>query len=221
MAPVAAEWTLAENGPLSELKQVVKTYESQAGTFSALKGVNLSAGSGEFHAIVGKPGSGKSTLINMISGIDRPTSNLSGHREKALHDCVCSCGAFLPSSRLFQKHRGNMEYLVGQTVAKRHKVLALLVGEGSQASKQCLQLLVANPRRLLAHADDGRNVRKACRPPAILLHGLIDDPARLLEVGGRRLLLLGRQVVHREEEEHRMLAGGRLDIPRHGEIHDV
>ncbi|MDL5503931.1 MAG: ATP-binding cassette domain-containing protein, partial [Candidatus Methanoperedens sp.] len=30
--------------------------------------------SGEFVAIIGKSGSGKSTMLNMLSGIDRPTS---------------------------------------------------------------------------------------------------------------------------------------------------
>lgn len=56
------------------LKQVVKTYESEAGTFTALNGVDLTVGGGEFVAVIGKSGSGKSTLINMITGIDRPTS---------------------------------------------------------------------------------------------------------------------------------------------------
>lgn len=59
---------------LIDLRQVVKTYRTPAGDFTALDGVNLTARSGEFVAIVGKSGSGKSTLINMISGIDHPTS---------------------------------------------------------------------------------------------------------------------------------------------------
>jgi putative ABC transport system ATP-binding protein len=65
---------LNSNGLLVDLRQVVKTFESVAGTFAALKGIDLQIGTGEFVSIVGKSGSGKSTLINMITGIDRPTS---------------------------------------------------------------------------------------------------------------------------------------------------
>jgi putative ABC transport system ATP-binding protein len=62
------------NDQLIDLRAVVKSYQSAAGTFTALKGVDLKVGRGEFLAIVGKSGSGKSTLINMITGIDRPSS---------------------------------------------------------------------------------------------------------------------------------------------------
>ncbi|HEX5942316.1 MAG TPA: ATP-binding cassette domain-containing protein, partial [Anaerolineales bacterium] len=62
------------NGRLVDLREVVKTYQSSAGTFTALKGVDLQVESGAFVSIIGKSGSGKSTLINVITGIDRPTS---------------------------------------------------------------------------------------------------------------------------------------------------
>jgi putative ABC transport system ATP-binding protein len=61
-------------GPLIRLDQVVKAYQTPAGEFLALRGINLEIGRGEFVAVVGKSGSGKSTLINMITGIDRPTT---------------------------------------------------------------------------------------------------------------------------------------------------
>src|SRR5262249_51577261 len=60
-------------GGLIELRRVVKAYANAAGTFTALRGVSLSVGAGEFVGVVGKSGCGKSTLINMITGIDRPT----------------------------------------------------------------------------------------------------------------------------------------------------
>ncbi len=60
--------------PLVLLHEVVKTYETAAGWFQALRGVGLRVDAGEFVAITGRSGSGKSTLINMLTGIDRPTS---------------------------------------------------------------------------------------------------------------------------------------------------
>jgi ABC-type lipoprotein export system ATPase subunit len=62
------------NEQLIELRAVVKTFQSAAGSFTALKGVDLQISRGEFVAIIGKSGSGKSTLMNMITGIDRPSS---------------------------------------------------------------------------------------------------------------------------------------------------
>jgi len=60
--------------PLVLLEDVEKVFKSPAGSFRALKGIDLQVQAGEFVAVVGPSGSGKSTLINMITGIDRPTS---------------------------------------------------------------------------------------------------------------------------------------------------
>jgi len=62
------------NKALIELHNVTKVYKSAAGGFTALKDVDLEIPRGKFVGVIGKSGSGKSTLINMIAGIDRPTS---------------------------------------------------------------------------------------------------------------------------------------------------
>ena len=56
------------------LQGVTKTYETPAGSFAALKGIDLEILTGEFVAVVGRSGSGKSTLLNMVAGIDRPSA---------------------------------------------------------------------------------------------------------------------------------------------------
>lgn len=72
--PTAARLGIATEDALVDLRDVVKTYRSSAGTFTALKGIDLKVEPGAFVSIIGKSGSGKSTLINVITGIDKPTS---------------------------------------------------------------------------------------------------------------------------------------------------
>jgi putative ABC transport system ATP-binding protein len=64
----------APGAPLIDVRQVIKSYTTPSGSFTALKGVSLQVQVGEFVAVVGKSGSGKSTLINLVAGIDRPSS---------------------------------------------------------------------------------------------------------------------------------------------------
>lgn len=63
-----------EPQPLIELHNVVKTYNSLAGSVTALHGVDLQVHPGEFLIVTGKSGSGKTTLINMVTGLDRSSS---------------------------------------------------------------------------------------------------------------------------------------------------
>ena len=60
--------------PLIEMRDVVKVYSTAAGEFPALHGVNLNIDAGEFVGVIGKSGAGKSTFLNMITGVDDITS---------------------------------------------------------------------------------------------------------------------------------------------------
>lgn len=77
--------------PTVQMRDIVKSYKVAAGTFTALDRVNVAIAQGEFVAVVGKSGSGKSTLINMIAGIDHPTSGeirVAGTRLNELNESM-------------------------------------------------------------------------------------------------------------------------------------
>lgn len=54
-----------------ELKNIYKSYYLDKDEFPVLKGINLSFSRGEFVSILGESGGGKSTLMNIIGGLDR------------------------------------------------------------------------------------------------------------------------------------------------------
>jgi len=80
-----------------------KTYELSGEETEVLKGVNLEVYPGEFVSIRGSSGTGKTTLLNLIGGIDRPTSgkiavfgeDLTQKDEDQLADFRCSCVGFV------------------------------------------------------------------------------------------------------------------------------
>ena len=59
--------------PLIRLRGVTKSYQTAGGNFFALKGIDLDVYPGEFLGILGKSGAGKTTLINMVTGVDHLT----------------------------------------------------------------------------------------------------------------------------------------------------
>ncbi len=59
---------------LIELKNIIKTYSTGEESFNALNNISLSINEGEFVAIMGTSGSGKSTCMNMLGTLDKPTS---------------------------------------------------------------------------------------------------------------------------------------------------
>ena len=59
-----------------ELSGVTKDYNKGRATVHALAGVNLRISDGEWLAIQGPTGHGKTTLLQILGGLDRPTSGV-------------------------------------------------------------------------------------------------------------------------------------------------
>lgn len=78
-----------EKKPLIELIDLYKIYQTGDEEVRANDGINLKIYDGEFVAIVGKSGSGKSTAMNIIGALDVPTSGkyyLGGIDVSEMHD---------------------------------------------------------------------------------------------------------------------------------------
>ena len=69
-----------------EVRNLVKTYQIGEQPFDALRSVSFSVSANEYVGVIGKSGAGKTTLINMLSGIDQITSGEVYVNGTAVHD---------------------------------------------------------------------------------------------------------------------------------------
>lgn len=69
--------------PLISLRGITKRFGQGPAAFQALKGIDLDIGSGDFVAIMGASGSGKSTTMNILGCLDVPTSGT--YRFRGVH----------------------------------------------------------------------------------------------------------------------------------------
>lgn len=139
--------------PIVEVKNITKSFPVGETKITILKGVSLTVQPGEFVAIVGPSGNGKSTLLNMITGIDRPSSGEVFVTRQPLHTMTENQMAIwrgeqlgiifqffqmLPSLSLIQNIILPMEFAGNYTRQERHERamgLLELVGLADQANK--------------------------------------------------------------------------------------
>jgi putative ABC transport system ATP-binding protein len=169
-----------EMQPLIDLRKVVKTYNSLAGSVTALQAIDLQVYSGEFLVVTGKSGSGKTTLVNMVTGLDRSTSGeiwVAGaplHRfstEKAARLRGKTMGVVFQSFELLPTLTVLQNVMLPMDFARRYSV--------RDARQRAMQLL--------AHVDIAEHARKY--PTALsggqqqrlaIARALANDPAILV-----------------------------------------
>ena len=136
-----------------QVQDVFKNYRMGDHEVEVLKGVSFEIQRGEFVAIVGPSGNGKSTLLNMITGIDHPTSGAVRVNGRTLHTLsenqlaewrgenlgiVFQFFQLLPALNLLQNVVLPMDFVgkLGRpTRRERAMHLLELVGLGDQAHK--------------------------------------------------------------------------------------
>jgi len=169
-----------ENGQaVLKVENVVKTFESTAGTVAALRGVDISIRKGEFVAIVGPSGSGKSTLLNMIGAIDKPTSGkvyINGIDIFSLSDSEIATMRNHLIGFIFQSYN-----LINRTTVLKNVALPGVISEmsGDERSRRALKLL-----QVLGIEDKAgfkpSNLSGGQQQRVAIARSLMNDPAIIL-----------------------------------------
>jgi len=171
--------------PLIQLDQIHKTYSMGDVEVRALRGVSLNIREGEFVAIMGASGSGKSTIMNIIGCLDRPThgtyildgQDLSGLSKDERADIRCQKIGFvfqgfnllsrtsalenveLPMIYLgiptHERHKRAMEALAAVGLAGREENHPNQLSGGQQQRVAVARSLVNNPALILADEPTG------------------------------------------------------------------
>jgi putative ABC transport system ATP-binding protein len=183
--------------PAVQLRGVMKAHRVAAGTFTALDHIDIDIIAGEFVTIVGKSGSGKTTMLNLLAGIDRPTkgevvvagTSLGSLSESKLAvwrgrnvGLVFQFFQLLPTLTIAENVQLPMDFAKSVSVAKRRaRALQLLdrVGIKNQADKLPVMLSGGEQQRAAI-------ARALANDPPILL---ADEPTGNLDSVNRASVL--------------------------------
>jgi putative ABC transport system ATP-binding protein len=126
-----------ENGKIISIEGLKKHFAMGSGRFTALNGIDLTFGKGEFAGIIGPSGSGKTTLLNIIGSLDTPSEGKALVMGQSIGDLGAKAAAALRKSKMgfiFQSYNllqvhtvfENVEFpllLLGIEKGERHKMV--------------------------------------------------------------------------------------------------
>ena len=219
-----------------EAHDLVKRYALGDGSVDALRGVSLSVAKGEFVAIMGSSGSGKSTMLHLLGGLDRPSEGtvlIDGINISQLNDEEATLTRREKTGFVFQffnlisllnvAENVALPFLIAgdSLAAHRERVDALLdlVGLSDKAKHRPDQLSAGEQQRVAL-------ARALANEPAILL---ADEPTGNLDfVTGTEILeliwdscdRLGQTIVLVTHDARAAAYADRVLVVRDGTIRD-
>ncbi len=144
-----------------EVKDLQKSFFTPAGELKVLKGIDLFVKAGEMAAIVGASGVGKSTLLHIMSALDRPTSGsvlYEGSDIFSMDDNALALFRNISVGFVFQFH-----HLLPEFTALENVMMPGLIGLGASGSNVLsYEKVYENSEKLLR--DLGVYERKNHRP---------------------------------------------------------
>jgi putative ABC transport system ATP-binding protein len=185
---ITAEPTRTANGVAAHLDDIHKVYQMGSQEVHALAGVSADFHRGSFWAIQGASGSGKSTMLNLLGCLDRPTSGryvLAGNDVSTLEDDALSEMRLRHLGFIFQSFNLIPQVTVEENIAlplyylgwepersaERARELARKVGLGDRLNHRPTELSGGQQQRVAI-------ARALANDPAILL---ADEPTGNLD----------------------------------------
>ena len=186
--------------PVYRLRGVGKTYGEGAVAVQALREVDLDLYPGEFVVMLGASGGGKSTLLNILGGLDSPTTGTVEWQGQDL--------GRLPEAELTRFRRANIGFvfqffnLVPSLTAIENVRLVTDISEAPMDPAEALRLVGLGERldHFPAQLSGGEQQRVAiaraiAKQPAVLL---CDEPTGSLDIATGQVVLRVLDLVNRE-----------------------
>jgi len=128
--------------PVIECVSLLRVYESATGRVQAVRGVDLTIESGRSVAVVGPSGSGKSSLLRLIGGLDEPTAGDVSINGVSLVRLSGGARRRMRARLLAHVHQRPMDNLLGHLTALEQVVrVAERRGVGVEESREMLDAL--------------------------------------------------------------------------------
>jgi putative ABC transport system ATP-binding protein len=131
-----------ENNEIVKINGLIKRYPIGGGFFTALDGIDLDFGAGEFAGLVGPSGSGKTTMLNIIGTLDSPsegTTYILGHSVGDLSQKKAASIRKIHLGFIFQTYNLLPVYTVFENVEFPLLLLDINHGERKKAVLEALE----------------------------------------------------------------------------------